>query len=99
MKKIQGVLCHRESPCRLWRNNVGFDLRTKVTYGLGVGSADLVGLIVGTGQFFAVEVKTLSGRVSADQRAWLETINRLGGVAEVIRTVGEAEALCRRFAK
>ncbi len=98
MKQIQGVLCHRDSPCRLWRNNTGEDTRTHVKYGLGVGSADLVGLIVGTGQFVGVEVKTASGRLSTEQKAWLETIRKFGGRAEVMRTTAEAEQFLRGLA-
>lgn len=36
----------REPGVTIWRNNVGVDTSRGVRYGLGVGSADLVGLVV-----------------------------------------------------
>ncbi len=87
------VLNHRDSPCRVWRNNVGMlrDSRgVPVRYGLGVGSPDLVGLVIGTGRFLAVEIKTAVGRLSDEQKAWLATIAGMGGITRVIRSVEEA---------
>lgn len=98
--KIRAVLNHRDSPCRVWRNNVGVlpDSRgIPLRYGLAVGSADLVGLIKKTGQFLAVEVKTPRGRLSAEQKAWLNTIHSMGGVVKVMRTAEEAEAFVREL--
>lgn len=99
--KIMAVLNQRDAPCRVWRNNVGMlrDSRgVPVRYGLAPGSADLIGLVLKTGQFLAVEVKTPIGRLSPEQKAWLETIRRFGGIAEVMRTVEDAEAFVRRLA-
>lgn len=59
--------------------------------GLGTGTADLVGYVIGSGRFFALEVKTGSGKVSAEQAAWIEQTNREGGYAGVARTPKEAE--------
>lgn len=98
--KILAVLNHRDSPCRLWRNNVGElpDRRgIPIKYGLAVGSADLVGLVKVTGQFFAAEIKTPVGRLSVEQKAWLQTIRSFGGVAVVLRSVEEAEALVEQL--
>jgi len=53
----------------------------------------LIGLIIPTGQFLAVEVKTPVGRLSKEQKAWLRTINKMGGRALVIRSVEEARQL------
>jgi len=90
------VLNHREAPCRVWRNNVGMlrDSRgVPVRYGLGVGSPDLVGLVIGSGQFLAVEIKTPVGRLSDEQKAWLATVQKMGGIARVIRSVDQAVEL------
>lgn len=98
--RIMAVLNHRDAPCRVWRNNVGVlrDSRgIPVRYGLAVGSADLVGLVAKTGQFLAVEIKTPVGRLSAEQKAWLETVRKLGGLALVLRSVEDAEAFVRRL--
>lgn len=95
--KIMAVLNARDAPCRLWRNNVGVTPDTHIRYGLGLGSADLVGLVLTTGQFLAVEIKTPIGRLSPEQKAWLATITRLGGLALVLRSVEEAESLVTRL--
>ncbi len=110
MQAIRGVLCHPEAPTRVWRNNVGVlrdDRGPKcpmchrgkgvpVTYGLSVGSADLIGITHG-GQFLAVEVKTPDGRLSTEQKAWLKTVERFGGMAEVARSVEDAHNIIRRI--
>jgi len=72
----------------LWRNNVGYDGEHKVRYGLGVGSPDLVGIV--DGRFLGLEVKTATGRVSSEQRAWHEHARKHGALIHVVRTVEEA---------
>lgn len=91
---------------RLWRNNTGalVDQQGRfMRFGLCKGSSDLVGLrsleitpeMVGqrVAQFVALEVKTASGVVSPEQRAFLRLVQELGGVAAVCRSVEEAEQL------
>jgi hypothetical protein len=73
----------------LWRNNVGFDAQNKIRYGLGLGSADLVGIATG-GRFLAIEVKTSEGRLRVEQRAWLRVVEARGGIALVCRSAEEA---------
>lgn len=105
-QRIRGVLNHRESPIRMFRNNVGSyqdpkNPRRWIDYGLAVGSADLIGIekriitadMVGQtlGLFTAVEVKTPKGRLSDEQKAWLSMIQSFGGQAIVMRSVEEAE--------
>jgi len=79
---------------RFFRNNCGVDTTRGVRYGLGVGSADLIGLVAG--KFVALECKTMKGRLSDDQRLWMAAVRRLGGVAEVVRSVEEALAVVQR---
>lgn len=78
--------------------------RTRVVrYGLCPGSSDLIGwrrvLItpehVGSqiAQFVAIELKAATGRVSTEQRQFIDLVNRWGGVAGVARSVEDAEAL------
>lgn len=96
MKKIQAVLSARSATTRVFRNNVGKlkDARgVWVTYGLGVGSCDLVGIVAPSGRLFAVEVKTEDGKTTPEQEAWIAMINRFGGVAGVARSVDEALAI------
>lgn len=56
--------------------------------GLGLGSADLVG--VQAGRFVGIEVKTAVGRTSDDQKRWLAAVQAHGGVTGVARSVDEA---------
>jgi hypothetical protein len=58
--------------------------------GLGTGTADLVGYVLGTGRFFALEVKTSTGLASPEQKAWIAQTNREGGYAAMARTPEEA---------
>ena len=101
------LACSR-GPVRLWRNNTG-TLRDQhgrpVTFGLARGSSDLIGYRTVTvtpemvGQqvavFTSLEVKAATGRVSAEQRQWLEVVAAAGGIAGVVRSVEDAEALLR----
>lgn len=78
----------------------------RVRYGLAPGSSDVIGLVPVTitpdmvGQqvavFAAVEVKTATGRLDPDQRAFLDMVRAKGGIAGVARSVDEALALVRR---
>ena len=96
------------SPVRLWRNNVGAlrDERGRlVTYGLCKGSSDLIGLrsleitpdLVGQrlAQFVALEIKTARGVVSPEQRAFLQLVEQLGGLAAICRSVEAAEQVLK----
>jgi hypothetical protein len=88
---------------RVFRNNTG-TLRDAngrpVQFGLAKGSADLIGWTTRTitpdmvGQrvavFTSIEVKTPTGRVSPEQRQWLEAVQAAGGIAGVARSVEDA---------
>ena len=90
-------------PVRLWRNNTGM-LRDQhgrpVTFGLCPGSADLIGYttievtpdMVGQrlAVFTAVEVKSPTGKPTAEQAAFLDHIRQAGGRAGIARSVDEA---------
>ena len=93
-------------PVRLFRNNTGVlkDQHGRpVQFGLCKGSADLIGWTTRTitpdmvGQqvavFTSIEVKTLTGRIRPEQRAWMEKIQAAGGIAGVARSVEDAKAL------
>jgi hypothetical protein len=64
--------------------------------GLGTGTADLVGYVLGTGRFFAQEVKKENGRVSDEQQAWIDMVNREGGYAAIARSPEEAVRHAKR---
>jgi hypothetical protein len=88
---------------RLFRNNTG-TLRDAngrpVQFGLARGSADLIGYrsititpdMVGqqVAVFASIEVKTPTGRLRPEQRAWMETVQSAGGIAGVARSVEDA---------
>ncbi len=91
---------------RLWRNNTGalVDQQGRfVRFGLCKGSSDLIGLrsleitpeLVGRriARFVALEIKTDSGSVSPEQRAFLQLVTQLGGVAAVCRSIEQAQAV------
>ncbi len=82
----------------LWRNNTGMATfgGARVRYGLGLGGADLVGVLRPRGRAFALEVKTEAGRLSAEQRAWHGAWTDAGGFVACVRSVDEALAALRR---
>jgi hypothetical protein len=94
---------------RLFRNSVGFDKTNRVQYGLCVGSSDLIGFHTRTitpddvgkqiAVFVAMEVKTESGRVSLDQKRFIEFVKNAGGIAGVVRSVSDAINLLDEFGK
>jgi hypothetical protein len=88
---------------RLWRNNTGvlFDRAGRpVRFGLCNGSSDLIGFRsivirpehVGKrlAVFAALEVKTATGRATEEQKAFLSTVNEMGGLAGVARCEDDA---------
>lgn len=93
---------------RVWRNNVGKlqDANGRwVSYGLGIGSPDLIGVVrvpvfvVGEdarGIFLGAECKLVGARVSSEQEEWLMMIERFGGVAGIVRSVDDMRDLVER---
>jgi hypothetical protein len=62
--------------------------RNRITYGLGVGSPDLVGAVAG--HAVGLELKTSVGVVSEDQSRWHGAARKRGVSVWVVRSVGEA---------
>jgi hypothetical protein len=86
---------------RLFRNSVGM-VRLPgggaIPYGLCPGSSDLIGwrtLPSGVAQFVALEVKVSGGRVTSAQAAFLRAVAWAGGVAGIVRSLDDVEALLR----
>jgi hypothetical protein len=104
------MLALSESNCLVFRNETGRFWTGKVLHkalrqvtlgnaqmipcGLAVGSSDLIGL-TSTGQFFAIEVKTKTGRASKEQLAFIEAVRANGGLAGIARTEQEALDIIR----
>lgn len=82
----------------LWRNTVGFDMERKIRYGLGLGSPDLVGFLIGSGRFLGGEVKTEQGRLSEAQTRWIESARERGALIGTWRSVPEALEFIHRYA-
>ena len=63
--------------------------------GLCVGSSDLIGYrqVDGVAQFVALEVKSATGRPTAQQVQFLDHINAVGGLAGIARSVDDAAAI------
>ena len=63
--------------------------------GLCVGSSDLIGyrVVDGVAQFVALEVKSATGRPTAQQVQFLEHIDGAGGCAGIVRSVDDAAGL------
>lgn len=81
----------------LLRNSVGFDERARATYGLGVGSPDLVGILAPRGRLVAFEVKTRTGRLAPEQRRVHVAWERHGALVAVVRSVSEARLALATF--
>ena len=61
--------------------------------GLPVGFSDLFGVRKSDGRAVFIEVKTASGRVSIEQRHFLETMRRNGAIAGIARSTEDAVKL------
>lgn len=84
-----------QAGCLAWRNNTGAlpDRQGRIVrYGLCNGSSDIVGLAP-DGIFFAVEVKTATGKPTTEQLTFIAAIRRQGGRAGVARSPEEAVSL------
>lgn len=83
-------------PLVVWRNNVGQMIDAngrRVVYGLGKGSADLVGIWThanGVGQYVEIEIKTPIGKQSPEQAQRQQLVEKRGGVYVVLRSVEDA---------
>lgn len=82
----------------VFRANVG----SGVTYdgrhfetGLPKGFSDLFGFRHSDGKIFFIEVKTPSGRLSKDQKHFLEQMRNDGAIAGVARSVDDAIKMIR----
>jgi len=72
------------------RNNTG--RRGGVSYG-SLGSSDIIVCLRG-GRFLAVECKIPGGKVTQEQRYFLDDVRKLGGIAVVAHSVEDlAEAI------
>lgn len=81
------------TPIIVWNHPTGFASAERVHYGLK-GSSDLIGILP-NGKFLAIEVKTLTGRLSPEQKRFAAMVRRQGGVYVEARSAQDVrEALC-----
>jgi len=67
-----------------------------ITFGLAVGSADIIGIHKATGRFLAFEVKTSTGRTTKEQLNFIEQVRAANGVAGIVRSTQDALDLLPR---
>ncbi len=72
-------------------------VRHRITYGLGVGSPDLVGAL--GGRFIGLELKSDTGRLSDEQVQWHTAARRRGVAVFEVRSVEDAVAALERCRK
>jgi hypothetical protein len=80
-----------------WNNPIGaVEVRPGQWLRFGkVGSADIMGCLPG-GRFLAIECKAERGRLSGTQRDFLNEVERLGGLAIVVRSFQEVDLALRK---
>jgi len=63
--------------------------------GLCVGSSDLIGyrVVDRVAQFVALEVKSATGRATAQQTQFIDHINAVGGCAGIVRSVEDVQTV------
>ena len=81
----------------IWRNTGGYDERARQEYGLRRGASDLIGIC--DGRFFALEVKTATGRPSKEQIQFLKIVRANGGFGAIVRSPEDALAAVGRCRK
>ena len=102
LRQIQGL---SRGKIRLFRNNVGFDAANRVKYGLAPGSSDLIGWKTITitphhvgreiAIFTAIEVKKPGGRISPEQKNFVDYVDECGGLSGICFSVEEAIELLK----
>jgi hypothetical protein len=103
-KNLQNLLrLNLPKNVRLFRNNVGVckTENSTIVYGLCNGSSDLIGwtsieitpdmLGKKLAVFSAIEVKTETGKVSPEQKVFLENVKNAGGIAKICRKLEDLD--------
>lgn len=67
-----------------------------MTFGLAVGSADIIGIHKPTGRFLAFEVKTAKGKPTKEQLNFIEQVRSANGIAGIVRSTQDALDLLPR---
>jgi len=78
IQKATLELVNASGRARVYRQNTG--RRGRVSFGLCVGSSDLIGWDLIGGRFVAIELKVPGKEPDEAQAAFLEAVNRAGGI-------------------
>ena len=70
-------------------------IRNRVSYGLRVGSSDLVGVLGPTGRAVFLELKAQGGRLTAEQAHFLDQMRARGAIGAEVRSIDDAIAAVR----
>jgi len=76
-----------------WRMNSGAyksQTGTFVRYGFA-GCPDIIAIVPGTGKFLAIEVKSATGKLTDEQKAFARIVNESRAYAIVARSVEDVE--------
>lgn len=79
-----------------FRNNSGRMGARHTLFGLGKGSADIVGLLK-SGRFFAIECKADKGKTTDEQVAWGNAVLKSNGYWGIARSPEQAIELVRMW--
>jgi hypothetical protein len=90
--KLAGVLAWRNQAGAIFVREKGRS--RKIQMG-PPGSSDIIGLIPGSGRFFAAEAKVGRRQVTPDQAVFLDRVREDGGLAFVFRSLEELESALR----
>lgn len=103
MASPEKVLTHKilkrhgsRADLRIWRNETGLFWTAeggRIKCGLCTGSADIIGIMAPRGKFIALEVKVAGTATTSQQTKFLACINRMGGIAGVVKDMAGADFL------
>ena len=81
---LRGIFAWRNNSTGIWDEKQGRYRRSK---GM-LGTADILGVFPG-GRALAVECKSARGKTTLDQEVFLGLFRQAGGLAMVVRSIGE----------
>lgn len=90
--ELQGIMAWRQNSGAAVARNADGSKRF-IRFCSQAGISDIVGILPHSGRIIALEVKRPGGRVTPEQRRFLEQVGEMGGLAGVVRSVEDADRL------
>jgi hypothetical protein len=87
--KLRGVFVWPNASVGVFDQKLGIYRKKRGVHRV-VGISDILG-ITQDGRFLAIEVKSVKGRLTADQAQYLSNINARGGLAFVARSISDVQ--------